>query len=131
MDIVVLGIDLGKNSLSLTGLDASGPSCFAAPDAAELGGELCRRSWALHRGDRGVLRGASSGSGVYRPGHEVAGICAPLREAQKNDDLDAEAIAEVATRPAMRFVVVKSQAQSDIQALHQARERLVETTARG
>jgi len=45
--------------------------------------------------------------------------------AQKNDDLDAEAIAEAASRPSERFVEVKSQAQSDIQALHRARERLV------
>jgi hypothetical protein len=35
--------------------------------------------------------------------------------------LDAEAIAKAA----MRFVEVKRQAQSDIQALHRARERLV------
>jgi transposase len=49
---------------------------------------------------------------------DVAGVCArPYVKAQKNDDLDAEAI--------MRFVEVKSQAQSDIQALHRARERLV------
>jgi transposase len=46
-------------------------------------------------------------------------------KAQKNDELDAEAIAEAATRPTMRFVAMKSQAQSDIQALHRARERLV------
>jgi transposase len=46
-------------------------------------------------------------------------------KSHKNDDLDAEAIAEAATRPTMRFVPVKSQDQSDIQALHRARERLV------
>jgi transposase len=46
-------------------------------------------------------------------------------KAQKNDELDAEAIAEAATRPRMRFVAVKSQSQSDIQSLHRARERLV------
>jgi len=46
-------------------------------------------------------------------------------KAQKNDDLDAEAISEAATRPTIRFAEVKSQAQSDIQALHRARERLV------
>jgi hypothetical protein len=39
--------------------------------------------------------------------------------------LDAEAIAEAAMRPTMRFVEVESQAQSDMQALHRARERLV------
>jgi transposase len=49
----------------------------------------------------------------------------PYVKAQKNDELDAEAIAEAATRPTMRFVAVKSQTQSDIQALHRARERLV------
>jgi transposase len=41
----------------------------------------------------------------------------PYVKAQKNDELDAEAIAEAATRPTMRFVEVKSQAQSDVQAL--------------
>jgi transposase len=49
----------------------------------------------------------------------------PYVKAQKNDELDAEAIAEAATRPTMRFVKLKSQAQSDVQALHRARERLV------
>ena len=47
----------------------------------------------------------------------------PYVKAQKNDDRDAEAIAEAATRPTMRFVPVKSGAQSDVQALHRARER--------
>jgi transposase len=42
----------------------------------------------------------------------------PYVKAQKNDELDAEAIAEAATRPTMRFVELKSQAQSDVQALH-------------
>jgi len=49
----------------------------------------------------------------------------PYVKANKNDDRDAEAIAEAATRPTMRFVPVKSEAQSDIQALHRARSRLV------
>jgi transposase len=62
-------------------------------------------------------------------GHEVRLMSPeyvrPYVKAQKNDELDAEAIAEAATRPTMRFVAMKSQAQSDIQALHRARERLV------
>ena len=49
----------------------------------------------------------------------------PYVKAQKNDDRDAEAIAEAATRPTMRFVVLKSEAQLDLQILHRARERLV------
>jgi transposase len=43
----------------------------------------------------------------------------------KNDDRDAEAIAEAATRPTMSFVAIKSEEQLDLQTLHRARERLV------
>ena len=46
-------------------------------------------------------------------------------KAQKNDDRDAEAIAEAATRPTMRFVELKSETQLDMQSLHRARDRLV------
>ncbi|MDA8250177.1 MAG: IS110 family transposase [Rhodospirillales bacterium] len=43
----------------------------------------------------------------------------------RRDHRDAEAIAEAASRPTMRFVPLKSEAQLDVQALHRARERLV------
>ena len=49
----------------------------------------------------------------------------PYVKVQKNDDRDAEAIAEAATRPTMRFVELKSQEQLDLQTLHRSRERLV------
>jgi transposase len=49
----------------------------------------------------------------------------PYVKAQKNDDRDAEAIAEAATRPTMRFVDLKSDEQLDMQSLHRARDRLV------
>src|SRR5437763_10663933 len=49
----------------------------------------------------------------------------PYVKAQKNDDRDAEAIAEAATRPTMRFVELKSAEQLDMQSLHRARDRLV------
>src|SRR5687767_6112326 len=51
----------------------------------------------------------------------------PYVKAQKNDDRDAEAIAEAASRPTMRFVELKSEAQLDIQTLHRVRSRLVAT----
>jgi transposase len=47
----------------------------------------------------------------------------PYVKAQKNDDRDAEAIAEAATRPTMRFVEIKSEAQLDMQTLHRVAER--------
>ena len=49
----------------------------------------------------------------------------PYVKAQKNDERDAEAIAEAATRPTMRLVELKSEAQLDLQLLHRARTRLV------
>ena len=42
-----------------------------------------------------------------------------------NDDRDAEAIAEAVTRPTMRFVAMKSEAQLDMQTLHRMRDQLV------
>src|ERR687884_1516074 len=49
----------------------------------------------------------------------------PYVKAQKNDDRDAEAIAEAATRPTMRFVALKAEEQLDVQVLHRVRDRLV------
>jgi transposase len=49
----------------------------------------------------------------------------PYVKAQKNDDRDAEAIAEAATRPTMRFVQLKSEEQLDMQTLHRVRDQLV------
>src|SRR3954449_1076900 len=129
MQIAVLGIDLGKNSCSLAGLDNAGrvvvrrrlrresvikfaarlPPCIVAMEA-------CCGAHHLGR----ILRSQ---------GHEVRLMspeCVrPYVKAQKNDDRDAEAIAEAATRPTMRFVELKSEAQLDMQTLHRARDRLV------
>jgi transposase len=49
----------------------------------------------------------------------------PYVKAPKNDDRDAEGIAEVATRPTMRLVDLKSQDQLDMQTLHRSRDRWV------
>ena len=49
----------------------------------------------------------------------------PYVKAQKNDDRDAEALAEAATRPTMRFVTLKGEEQLDMQTLHRVRDRLV------
>src|SRR5580693_169940 len=69
------------------------------------------------------------GRSLAGQGHEVRLMSPeyvrPYVKAQKNDDRDAEAIAEAATRPTMRFVELKSEAQLDMQSLHRARDRLV------
>jgi transposase len=49
----------------------------------------------------------------------------PFVKGQKNDYNDAEAIAEAALRPKLRFVQEQSQDQLDLQACHRVRSRLV------
>lgn len=129
MPITVLGIDLGKNSCSLVGLDATGrvvlrrrmrresviafgaqlPSCVVAMEAC------C----GAHHMGRTL---AAQGHTVRLMSPEYV---RPYVKAQKNDDRDAEAIAEAATRPTMRFVALKSEAQLDMQTLHRVRDQLV------
>ena len=49
----------------------------------------------------------------------------PFVKSNKNDFIDAEAIAEAVTRENMRFVPIKTDDQLDLQALHRVRERLI------
>src|SRR5262245_17883230 len=49
----------------------------------------------------------------------------PFLKSQKNDHNDAEATLEAGSRPAMRFVPMKSVAQQELEAMHRVRERLV------
>lgn len=129
MQIAVLGIDLGKNSCSVAGLDSAGlvvtrrrmrPTSIAAftgrlpPCVVAM--EACCGAHHL-------------GRLLVRQGHQVRLMppeyVRPYVKAQKNDDRDAEAIAEAATRPTMRFVELKTEEQLDLQMLHRARDRLV------
>jgi len=48
-----------------------------------------------------------------------------FRKSNKNDYLEAEAIAEAVQRPTMRFVPIKTDDQLDLQALHRVRDRWV------
>jgi hypothetical protein len=62
-------------------------------------------------------------------GHEVRLM--PARyvkryvKTNKNDYIDAKAIAEAVVRPRMRFVPIKSEDQLDMQSLHRVRERWI------
>ncbi len=129
MQIAVLGIDLGKNSCSVAGLGSTGavikrrrmrPESIAAftekLPACIVAMEACCGAHHLGR----VL--AAQGHQVRLMSPEYV---RPYVKAQKNDDRDAEAIAEAATRPTMRFVELKSESQLDVQTLHRARDRLV------
>lgn len=66
---------------------------------------------------------------LHALGHKVRIIPAqfvkPYVKSNKNDTIDAAAIAEAVTRPTMRFVEVRTPEQIDLQALHRVRDRVV------
>jgi transposase len=127
--ITVVGIDIGKNSFHIIGLDRRGaivlrqrwsrgqvearlanlPPCLIGMEACVGAHHLSRKLKML--------------------GHDArlmpAKYVRPYSKGQKNDFRDAEAIAEAVQRPTMKFVATKTADQLDLQALHRVRERLV------
>lgn len=129
MSIVILGIDLGKNSCSIVGFDANGTAVvrrrMRRDGVVAFAAKLAPCVMAME-----ACCGAHHmGRSLAALGHEVRLMSPeyvrPYVKAQKNDDRDAEAIAEAASRPTMRFVELKSEEQLDIQTLHRVRDRLV------
>ena len=127
--VTTIGIDIGKNSFHVVGLDSEGSMVLrqklsrghVAVRLANLppcliGMEACVGAHHLSRQLLGL-------------GHDVrmmpARYVKPFLKGQKNDYRDAEAIAEAVQRPRMRFVATKSVEQLDLQALHRVRSRLV------
>lgn len=129
MSIVIVGIDLGKNSCSIVGLDSLGTVVVR---------RRLRRDGVIAFASKlpACIMAMEACCGVHHMGRSLAALghevrlmspeyVRPYVKAQKNDDRDAEAIAEAATRPTMRFVELKSEEQLDVQTLHRVRDRLV------
>ena len=129
MKVSVLGIDLGKNVCSLVGLDASGAVVLRRRVKRETLIRLAARMPPCIVAMEACCGAHYLGRIFAARGHEVRLMSPeyvrPYVKAQKNDDRDAEAIGEAASRPAMRFVELKSNDQLDMQTLHRVRSRLV------
>jgi transposase len=127
--IAVIGIDIGKNSFHVVGLD-------------ERGAIVLRQKWSRGQVETRLanvppcLVGMEACVGAHHLsrrlkllGHDArlmpAKYVRPYSKGQKNDFRDAEAIAEAVQRPTMKFVATKTADQLDLQALHRVRERLV------
>ena len=124
-----IGIDTGKNTLHMIGLDEKGaivlrekvsrtriaarfvnmPPCLIGIEAGMASHHVARELAAL--------------------GHEVKQVppaySKPFRQGHKNDFRDAHAVAEAVERPSTRCVPIKTDGQLDLQALHRVRSRLV------
>jgi transposase len=127
--ISMLGIDLGKNSCSVAGMDAAGGVVLRRRLTRDSLIRLLSKLPACVVAMEACCGAHHLGRVAVACGHKVRLMSPeyvrPYVKAQKNDDRDAEAIAEAATRPTMRFVPLKVEAQLDMQVLHRARERLV------
>jgi len=129
MSIVILGIDLGKNSCSVVGLDESGKVVIRRRMRREGVIAFATKLSPCIMAMEACCGAHHMGRSLAALGHQVRLMSPeyvrPYVKAQKNDDRDAEAIAEAATRPTMRFVELKSEEQLDVQTLHRVRDRLV------
>jgi transposase len=129
MHIEVLGIDLGKNSCSIVGLDGRGAVVLRRRMRRESVIKQLAKLNPCVVGMEACCGAHHLGRVLQAQGHQVRLMSPeyvrPYVKSQKNDDRDAEAIAEAATRPTMRFVDLKTQEQLDMQTLHRARDRLV------
>ena len=110
--VATLGLDIGKNTFHLVGLDQRGAIAMRIKVSRN---QLIRRLVNLPP----CLIGLEAGSGshhiarqIKQLGHDVRLIPAqyvkPFLKGHKNDYRDAEAIAEAVQRPTMNFVAIKT-----------------------
>src|SRR5580700_2646030 len=127
--VAVIGIDIGKNSFHIVGLDNRGAIVLRQKwSRGQVEARLANMSPCLIGMEACV--GAHHLSRKFKAlGHDArlmpAKYVRPYSKGQKNDFRDAEAIAEAVQRPTMKFVATKTAEQLDLQALHRVRERLV------
>jgi transposase len=129
MQIHSVGIDLGKTTFHLVALGAAGNvlvkkkftqkqllAFTANMQTSLIGLEACSGAHFL-------------GRALRQQGHDVRLIAAqfvkPFVKSNKNDFVDAEAIAEAVERKNMRFIPIKTDDQLDLQAIHRVRDRLI------
>jgi transposase len=129
MEIRTIGIDLGKTVFHLVGVNARG-EVVIRKKCSRL--QLLRFTSNLRECLIGMEACGGShflGRALREQGHDVrlmpAQYVKPYVKTNKNDYIDAEAIAEAVTRPSMRFVPIKTDDQLDLQSLHRVRERWV------
>lgn len=127
--VTTIGIDMGKNTLHMVGLDTLGAIVLRERVSR---GRITSRLANLPP----CLIGIEAGMATHYVARELAALghdvkqvppayAKPFRQGHKNDFRDAHAVAEAVQRPTTRFVPAKSDEQLDLQALHRVRSRLV------
>ncbi len=128
-DVSIIGVDLAKSVFQLPGATGTGEVVFRK--------KLSRRQFEEFMKAQPRCRVAMEACGTAHHwarllsalGHDVCLISPkfvkPFVKTQKNDMADAEAIAEAACRPTMRFVEVKTPEQQGLGMIFRLRDMLV------
>jgi transposase len=124
-----IGIDIGKNTLHLIGLNENGAIVLREKVSRNrIAARLVNVSPCLVGIEAGMATHYIARE-LVALGHEVKQVppafSKPFRQGQKNDFRDAHAVAEAVQRPSIRCVPIKTDDQLDLQALHRVRSRLV------
>jgi transposase len=129
MQVITIGLDLAKNLFQVHGVNAEGFAVirkklgrasllpfFSKLPPCVVGMEACATAhyWARE------LRALGHNVKLMPPAYVK-----PYIKRGKNDAADAEAICEAVTRPAMRFVPIKSTEQQSVLMLHRSRDLLI------
>jgi transposase len=125
----IIGIDLAKRVFHLHGATADGrPVLRKKVSRGQLLSFLARQPRAIMAMEA-CATAHGWGRAIQKLGHEVRLIppiyVKPFVRRQKNDAADAEAIAEAASRPTMRFVAVKTEEQQARSMIFRTRDILV------
>ena len=115
--IAVIGIDIGKNSFHIVGLDRRRdrptPEVVSRPSRNTARQRAALSHW--HEACAGAHHLSRKLSSL---GHDArlmpAKYVRPYSRGQKNDFRDAEAIAEAVQRPTMKFVAIKTAEQRNV-----------------
>ena len=127
--VTAIGIDMGKNTLHMIGLDPRGAIVLREKvSRGRITSRLANLPPCLIGIEAGIAKHYVARE-LAVLGHDVKQVppayAKPFRQGHKNDFRDAFAVAEAVQRPTTRFVPAKTDEQLDLQALHRVRSRLV------
>ncbi|WP_206956011.1 IS110 family transposase [Trinickia acidisoli] len=128
-NVTLVRIDLGKHTFHLHAQDRHGKAVFRK----KMSRKQLVEFFATFQTCVVVMEACAGAHRMARKltefGHQIKLISPqfvrPFVKGNKNDFVDAEAICEAASRPSMRFVTPKTEAQQTLSALHRVRESLV------
>jgi transposase len=127
--VAIIGVDLAKRVFQLHGAAADGSVLFRKKLTRERFLSFLASQSPCVVAMEACATAHGWGREIERVGHMVRLIppiyVKPFVKRQKNDAADAEAIVEAASRPTMRFVPVKSEAQQARAMLFRTRDLLV------